>query len=463
MRQVFRPWIVMFALIMVIPLAAFQVQLQRYPVQIDSATVHLAADGSPVLVLEGSLGTGCEVPVQVEMVRDDMALDVGVYQLMEPEAICPAILVPYQDSIRLLPEDLNRENIFVNGMAVEFDRQTLPPVDENEDILPTIDEFTVEQVELLPRSEGMPITLLVSGQKNGGCGDLPTVIEQAVEAGWVSIRLYREIPPNIRCSRDLPPFEEQVELALPPGYFEETNAAATGVVIEINEYIGFLEVTDQTDEGMQFQLTAAEREPVTVENVEVQVISGEPDAVVFTVQGILDDGCLRNVGMRRVEGEADYNWDVYTIRLPDPQPLCLAADRTFSEAIRINAPENPGTYSYDFNGLSGTFVIGEQAEDEPTMRVEHVIESVDVVVMESFPEQINLNVSGYIPDGCRVETQADINRDGDVFTISIYRELPLGVLCPAMIVNYEAVVSLGAIGVGDYTFIVNGVTATLNP
>ena len=462
MRQVFRPLIVMFALIMIIPLAAFQMQLERYRVQIDKATVYQADDGSPVLMLEGALGTGCEVPVQVEMVRDDTVLDIGVYQLLEPNAICPAILVPYQDSIRLSLDDLNRE-LTVNGIDVEFDRQTLPPVDESDDILLTIDEFTVERVELLPNSESLPVTLLVAGQKNGGCGDLPTIIEQAVGAGRISIRLYREIPPNIRCSRDLPPFEEPVELGLPPGYIDDTTSAEKGVVVEINDYIGFLEVTGQTDAGMQFQLTAAEREPVTVENVDVHVISGDPDVVVFTVQGILNEGCLRNIGLRMVDGEADYNWEVYSIRLSDPQPLCLAADRTFSEEVRLNAPENAGTYSYDFNGVGGTFVIGERTEDEPTMRIEHAIESVEVVVMESFPEQINLNVSGYIPDGCQAETQIDIDRDGDVFTISIYRELPLAVLCPAIIVDYETVVSLGAIGVGDYTFIVNGVTVTLNP
>lgn len=94
------------------------------------------------------------------------------------------------------------------------------------------------------------------------------------------------------------------------------------------------------------------------------------------------------------------------------------------------------------------------------IQVNHVIESVEVIIMESYPVQVSLNVIGYIPDGCEAETIITFSVAGNTHTIEIYRELPAEVGCIAIVVDYQETLYLGAFAPGDYIFDVNGVIAT---
>jgi hypothetical protein len=93
---------------------------------------------------------------------------------------------------------------------------------------------------------------------------------------------------------------------------------------------------------------------------------------------------------------------------------------------------------------------------EETMRSLTVIETVDALLLESFPVQINLQVSGYQPDGCDYPVQVDQRREGGEVFVEIYREVPFGVMCPAVLRAYEGMISLeGGFEPGTYTIHVN--------
>ncbi len=88
----------------------------------------------------------------------------------------------------------------------------------------------------------------------------------------------------------------------------------------------------------------------------------------------------------------------------------------------------------------------------------HLIETVEVVVMESFPMQVALNVSGYIPDGCAAPTQILQSRDGNMVMVRVFRTLPPDVMCAAIAAMYSDTIHLeGGFEPGHYTFDVNGV------
>src|SRR5512134_3844492 len=60
-------------------------------------------------------------------------------------------------------------------------------------------------------------------------------------------------------------------------------------------------------------------------------------------------------------------------------------------------------------------------ESEPTFQSQTVIETVDVAILESFPMQVVLNVSGYQPDGCEYPVTISQWREGNEVFVEIYR------------------------------------------
>ena len=99
---------------------------------------------------------------------------------------------------------------------------------------------------------------------------------------------------------------------------------------------------------------------------------------------------------------------------------------------------------------------------EPQMRVLAVVESVDALLMESFPVQIQLQVSGYHPDGCDAPVEVAQRRDGNQVFVELYRVLPAAVMCPMVLRPLEETVFLeGGFEPGTYTIDVNGVVVEI--
>jgi hypothetical protein len=91
-----------------------------------------------------------------------------------------------------------------------------------------------------------------------------------------------------------------------------------------------------------------------------------------------------------------------------------------------------------------------------------VIENVETIVMESYPYQVSITVTGYQPDGCSFPVVVEQGRDGSTVTVSIYRELDLRVMCPQVITPYVETIPLdGGFESGSYTIQVNDYTLTL--
>jgi len=83
------------------------------------------------------------------------------------------------------------------------------------------------------------------------------------------------------------------------------------------------------------------------------------------------------------------------------------------------------------------------------------VESLEVMILESFPVQVNAIVSGYFSDGCTTLEKIDVERETDqIFTINIVTRRPSGdVSCTMAIVPFEETVALDVAGLpaGEYT------------
>jgi hypothetical protein len=101
--------------------------------------------------------------------------------------------------------------------------------------------------------------------------------------------------------------------------------------------------------------------------------------------------------------------------------------------------------------------IGDQVEGVAP------VESVDVLIMESFPVQAAAAVSGYLPDGCTTLAEPQVTFDGaNTFTVLLPTTRPADAMCTEAIVDFDTNIPLPVEGLpaGTYTVDVNGVTAT---
>src|SRR5690606_23942802 len=80
---------------------------------------------------------------------------------------------------------------------------------------------------------------------------------------------------------------------------------------------------------------------------------------------------------------------------------------------------------------------GSAQEADGMMRVLGVVESVDVVLLESFPVQIQLQVHGYHQDGCEADVEVVQRREGNNVIVELYRVLPAAVMCPMVLQPLE--------------------------
>ena len=104
-----------------------------------------------------------------------------------------------------------------------------------------------------------------------------------------------------------------------------------------------------------------------------------------------------------------------------------------------------------------------QPEEGNFMQVDTVIESVEVTVLESFPMQLRLTVTGYQPDGCDFPVQVVQERDENTVSVHIFRDVPADVMCPMMLVSYEdGIMMEGGFSSGTVTINVNDQTVTVD-
>jgi len=96
--------------------------------------------------------------------------------------------------------------------------------------------------------------------------------------------------------------------------------------------------------------------------------------------------------------------------------------------------------------LSGTAAVG----------------SIDLLMLESFPVQINVVAKGNLPDGCTTIDQVTHVRQGNTFKVTITTARPADRMCTQALVPFEQTIALDVYGLkaGTYTVDVNGVTKT---
>ncbi len=78
-----------------------------------------------------------------------------------------------------------------------------------------------------------------------------------------------------------------------------------------------------------------------------------------------------------------------------------------------------------------------------------------ILILESFPVQVNVRVMGYLPDGCTSLGPIEITQDGSTFNVMVYTTRPADRMCTEQVTNFDETVSLDVQGLPAGTYTVN--------
>jgi len=92
-----------------------------------------------------------------------------------------------------------------------------------------------------------------------------------------------------------------------------------------------------------------------------------------------------------------------------------------------------------------------------------LVDEIDILILESFPVQVQVIASGNLPDPCTEISEVLQEREENTFFITIKTYRPPG-LCIQVLAPFEEIISLEVYGLpaGTYTVDVNGVQGTFD-
>jgi hypothetical protein len=87
------------------------------------------------------------------------------------------------------------------------------------------------------------------------------------------------------------------------------------------------------------------------------------------------------------------------------------------------------------------------------------VDAVDILVLESFPVQVRVQVRGNLPDRCTLLAEPEIGREGNAFIVTLAMLRDERTPCEQAPVPYERSIPLDVVGLpaGVYTVLVNGI------
>lgn len=110
-----------------------------------------------------------------------------------------------------------------------------------------------------------------------------------------------------------------------------------------------------------------------------------------------------------------------------------------------------------------TFTPPPIVTEDPTQTSVAVVKSIDILLLESFPLQVNAVLHGDLPDaGCTTIASVEQVRQGNTFQLTLVTTTDPLAVCAQVLTPFEEVVSLNVHGLpaGVYTVEAGGIQAT---
>jgi hypothetical protein len=202
-----------------------------------------------------------------------------------------------------------------------------------------------------------------------------------------------------------------------------------------------------------------------VESVDLLILESFPVQVHAVVRGALGDGCTSIDQITQSRQGSTFEVSLTTRRPADA--VCTLQLVSFEEVVPLDVANLPaGVYLVNVNGITNTFELSVDnalsATPGATVAGEAIVESVEFVMLQSFPVQVHAVVKGYVPDGCTGIDQITQTWKDNVLEVKITTRRPADAMCTLALVPFEERVSLEVAGLkaGTYTVTINGVSGT---
>lgn len=158
------------------------------------------------LTIHGSHAVGCDLPVLYSRRQTAASALIGAFNPVAEGAVCPAMLLPLDETITFPATDLPADALFgVNAYIInEGETQTMS---DSIKVMTQISRVTARVTENFP----MRIRLDIIGEHPDGC-DYPVKIEQFRHGNIIKIEVYREVPADVICPMILQSYQSEIQL-----------------------------------------------------------------------------------------------------------------------------------------------------------------------------------------------------------------------------------------------------------
>lgn len=218
---------------------------------------------------------------------------------------------------------------------------------------------------------------------------------------------------------------------------------------------------------------------LVVGDVDQSYILGEGDTVTLgsgeemTFVGVLDSRCPEGTACVQ-EGSLVVNLEILTAEgTTEPLPLSLDDRQVTAEAILPSGFPivliNDGTRQVEQGNerkirvLVGHMAVGEDGSQNQVVDNAGTVETLDVLLLESFPLRAMVSVSGYFSNGCwSLEEVTAVQADDMVFEVNVRGRHSGAEICTEALVPFEETVELpiNQLPAGVYTVVAGAQTTT---
>ena len=222
-----------------------------------------------------------------------------------------------------------------------------------------------------------------------------------------------------------------------------------------------VEISDPAPAGYQ---------PVTVDDVKVEVGIGSPIPVHVIVSGNLPDVCSQ---VEHTEIRQDGSNFIVNLSATPRVEGCLPDTLPFKMGIPLNVVDLPaGSYSVTVNGSRAEFQLDAgnssatlRTADMPIVKNDIQVDAVSIDIGVGSPIPVHAIVSANLPNACAQLGEVRVHRDGTTFVVRLVAYVPAQTDCNPDTLPFRLEVPLNIVNLpeGPYQVNVNGVTASFDP
>lgn len=215
-------------------------------------------------------------------------------------------------------------------------------------------------------------------------------------------------------------------------------------------------------------------QPVTVDQIEVEVGVGSPIPVHVIVSGNLPDPCSQ-VEYTEIKQDGS-NFIITLFATPDiggpAVDGCIKDPLPFNVSIPLNVVDLPaGSYTVIVNGTSADFKLDTanstsslRTADMPIVKDDIQVDDVTMDFGVGSPIPVHAIVSANLPNTCAQLGEVRVHRDGTNFFVRLVAYAPTQTDCNPDTLPIRLEVPLNVVGLeeGSYTVTVNGANTSFD-